>query len=183
MRQDFVRKSKLLSLVLRHDPSHAGIQLDSEGWVAVDALLAGLATRYPEFTRALLEEIVATNDKRRFVLSPDGTRIRAAQGHSIDVDLGLEPAEPPARLFHGTASRNLDSIRAQGLVPRGRHHVHLSVDERSAMQVGARHGKPVVLAIDAGAMARAGRAFYLSENDVWLADEVPPAFIRFPEHS
>jgi putative RNA 2'-phosphotransferase len=130
--------------------------------------------------RATLDRVVGENDKQRFALSADGRRIRASQGHSVAVELGLEPREPPAVLFHGTADRNLDSIRAEGLRPGRRTHVHLSADEATATAVGRRHGRPVVLRVHAGRMHAAGHAFYRSDNGVWLTARVPAADIGFP---
>jgi putative RNA 2'-phosphotransferase len=130
--------------------------------------------------RPTLERVVAENDKKRFALSADGTRIRASQGHSVRVELGLEPVEPPAVLFHGTADRNVEPIRHQGLRPGRRTHVHLSADEATAVAVGRRHGRPVVLRVHAGRMHAAGHAFYRSDNGVWLTDAVPPEHIAFP---
>jgi putative RNA 2'-phosphotransferase len=121
---------------------------------------------------------VATNDKQRFAI--DGDRIRANQGHTVDVDLGLPVAEPPGYLFHGSVVRHVATIRAEGLRPMDRHHVHLSPDRETATRVGARRGKPVVLSVDAGAMHRAGHVFRVSANGVWLVDAVPPEFLRFP---
>jgi putative RNA 2'-phosphotransferase len=174
-----VRASKFLSLVLRHDPGRIGIVLDDAGWTDVAALLAACARHGVPLTRAQLAEVVATSDKQRFALSPDGERIRANQGHSVEVDLQLAPAEPPATLFHGTVESALASIRAQGLVRGQRHHVHLSSDIATATRVGGRRGKPIVLTIRAGEMAAAGHVFYCSANGVWLVDHVPPAFIDF----
>jgi putative RNA 2'-phosphotransferase len=131
--------------------------------------------------RSELEKIVATNEKKRFALSDDGQKIRASQGHSIEVSLGYTPQAPPARLFHGTATRFLDSIRREGLRKGERHHVHLSAEESTARIVGRRHGKPVVLVVNAEAMEAEGHAFFLSDNGVWLTDRVPTAFIGFPE--
>jgi putative RNA 2'-phosphotransferase len=169
--------SKFLSFVLRHQPEAAGVTLDSAGWVEVDRLLASCAARGRRITRAELEEVVATSPKQRFALSDDGARIRANQGHSVDVSLGYEPAEPPDVLFHGTVRRALPSIREKGLVRMERHHVHLSPDEATAVKVGGRHGTPVVLRIDARAMRQAGHVFYCTPNGVWLTDAVPPGFI------
>jgi putative RNA 2'-phosphotransferase len=173
--------SKFLSLVLRHQPSTAHVMLDSAGWVGVDALLAGCARAGRPISRADLEEIVATSSKKRFEFSADGTRIRASQGHSVEVQLEYAPQEPPETLYHGTATRFLDSIRAQGLLKMARHHVHLSAETRVTMEVGARHGKPVLLAILAGQMHREGHVFHRSTNGVWLVEHVPPQHIRFPE--
>jgi putative RNA 2'-phosphotransferase len=170
--RDVVRRSKRLSSVLRHAPDRVGLTLDAAGWVDVDALLAALG-----WTRAELERVVATNDKRRFALDGTGTRIRASQGHSVAVDLGYAAQPPPPVLFHGTAERNLPAIEAEGLRPGRRHAVHLSPDEATARRVGARHGRPVVLRVDAEGMARDGAVFTRSANGVWLVDAVPPAFL------
>ena len=177
MRPELVRTSRFLSLVLRHDPGRIGLALDGAGWARVDDLLARAAQAGTPVTPAELRETVETNDKRRFALSADGARIRASQGHSVAVDLGLAPQRPPDRLFHGTARRHLASIQAAGLVPGRRQHVHLSADEATAVAVGARHGAPVVLSVDAGAMHGQGFPFYRSANGVWLTAAVPPTFV------
>ncbi|KJH66488.1 RNA 2'-phosphotransferase [Chromobacterium violaceum] len=173
--------SRFLSLVLRHQPETIGLQLDDQGWADIGELLARLAAKGRNLGRKQLEKIVLDNDKQRFAISEDGLRIRANQGHSIKIDLGLAACEPPDRLYHGTASRFLDAILAEGLRPGQRQHVHLSADWQTARKVGARHGKPVVLEIDARAMRQAGLAFYRSDNGVWLIDGVPPVFIRQTE--
>jgi putative RNA 2'-phosphotransferase len=173
--------SRLLSLVLRHDPDKIGIELDSAGWVSVETLLAALARHGRPITRSGLDEVVATNDKKRFAFSDDGKRIRASQGHSVEVELGLEPVVPPEELYHGTATRFLETIRAEGLRPMSRQHVHLSGDVITATKVGVRHGKPVILIVAAGAMHRSGVKFYCSANGVWLTDAVEPQYLRFPE--
>lgn len=180
MRHELVKHSRFLSLVLRHDPSAIGIQLDDAGWVDVTTLLAALQSRRSPITREVLVEIVETNNKRRFAFSEDRLRIRASQGHSIEVDLELEPSSPPDLLYHGTAAKNLDSIRANGLLRAQRNHVHLSADHATANRVGARHGTPVVIEIKSGRMADSGFTFYLSENGVWLTAHVPSIFIVFP---
>src|SRR4051812_11958796 len=169
--------SKFLSLILRHDPAKVGIVLDAAGWTDVAALLAALAAHGHAITRDELAEIVRTSDKQRFALSPDGTRIRANQGHSVDVELELPEATPPATLYHGTVAEFLDAIRDKGLIKGSRHHVHMSADIETAKKVGGRRGKPVVLVVRAEAMAAAGHVFFLSANGVWLTDHVPPAFI------
>jgi putative RNA 2'-phosphotransferase len=148
--------------------------------VSVDALLAALAARGPALSREDLAEIVATNDKQRFAFDEGGTRIRANQGHSVEVDLELAPATPPAILYHGTATRFLDAIRKEGLTPQGRHHVHLSRGADTARTVGARHGTPVVLVVDAARLSGDGATFYTSANGVWLVDAVPPRYLTFP---
>lgn len=181
MDASLVGLSKFVSKVLRHAPESVGLRLDEAGWVDVDDLLAAAAGAGVPLDRAALERVVAENDKKRFALSPDGLRIRASQGHSVAVELGLQPVTPPDVLFHGTADRNLDSIRAQGLVPGRRTHVHLSADEATAVSVGRRHGRPVVLRVQSGEMHRAGHPFFRSENGVWLTAAVPPEHLRFPD--
>jgi putative RNA 2'-phosphotransferase len=170
--------SKLLSYVLRHRPDSIGLTLDAHGWADVGELLACLAAQGKAVERALLERVVAENDKQRFALSEDRSRIRASQGHSIAVDLQLRAAEPPAVLYHGTASRFLKSILATGLRAGARHHVHLSADRDTATRVGARHGFPAVLIVDAARMHADGIDFYQSDNGVWLTGDVKPAYLR-----
>ena len=179
--RDLTQSSKFLSLILRHEPAKFGVILDGAGWTEVEALLAACRKHGREMDRAMLERIVATNDKKRFSFDETGTRIRANQGHSVEVELGYEPATPPALLYHGTATRFIDAIRAEGLKKMARHHVHLSAAEVTARTVGQRHGKPIVLVIDAGAMVGQGFAFFVSANGVWLVEYVPATFIRFPE--
>ncbi len=177
-----VRLSKFMSLVLRHQPEAANIYLDDEGWAAVDALLKGMAQAGLPITEDELREVVASSDKQRFALSTDGSRIRANQGHSRPVELGLQPMTPPALLFHGTASANAASILASGLKRQRRQHVHLSADAETARKVGSRHGRPVVFQVDAAAMAAAGHLFYCSANGVWLTDAVPPQYAAMQEN-
>jgi putative RNA 2'-phosphotransferase len=177
---DLKRTSKFLSLILRHEPAKFGVVLDAAGWVPVEALLSACARHGHAIDRAMLERVVAENDKKRFSFDESGERIRANQGHSVDVELGYEAAQPPDLLYHGTAVRFVDAIRAEGLKKMARHHVHLSADEVTARAVGQRHGKPAVLVIDAAAMAAEGIAFYVSANKVWLVEHVPARFIRFP---
>jgi putative RNA 2'-phosphotransferase len=174
------RTSKFLSLVLRHEPQRIGLILDPSGWVEVEALLTACRHHGMPIERADLEEVVATNEKKRFAYSDDGQRIRASQGHSIEVSLGYTPQSPPSQLFHGTATRFLDSIRKDGLNKRERHHVHLSADAETAQKVGQRHGKPAILIVLAEAMHSRGHTFFLSENGVWLTEQVPVEFIEFP---
>ena len=174
------KKSKFLSLVLRHEPSVAGVTLDEAGWVPVAELLAGCRQAGVAITDEELTEIVRTSDKQRFALSEDGTRIRANQGHSVDVELGYEPAEPPGVLWHGTAERYLAPIREQGLIKGARHHVHLSETAETASAVGRRHGKLVLLQVDAGRMHGDGYAFFKTPNGVWLVDRVPVQYLALP---
>lgn len=173
--------SKFLSLILRHSPATIKLKLDENGWADIDDLLAGAARHGKPFNRKLLEEIVADNDKKRFSISDDGQRIRANQGHSVKgVDLELAPVTPPAALYHGTASRFAASIRDQGLIAGTRHHVHLSADTATAINVGRRHGVPLVLTIEALALHEQGQPFYLSANGVWLTGPIERRFIVFP---
>jgi putative RNA 2'-phosphotransferase len=178
MDKRYTRISKFLSYVLRHRPDEIGLQLDAQGWVSVSDLLAASVAHGQPITRDELDYVVANNNKRRFAISEDGEQIRASQGHSIEIDLRYEAANPPELLYHGTAKRFLVSIREQGLVKGARHHVHLSTDAETARAVGIRHGKPVVLAVRSGDMARAGITFYFSANGVWLTEHIPPEYIE-----
>jgi len=180
MSKELVRVSKLLSLVLRHEPQRIGIMLDSAGWVAVDELLAAVNRAGWSVTRAQLQQVVAENDKQRFRFSDDGLRIRANQGHSVEVALELSPKTPPDLLYHGTATRFLTSIRQQGLLAQSRQQVHLSADQETAVKVGQRHGKPVVLMVSSGLMHRDGYHFYQADNGVWLTDHVPSSYLVIP---
>ncbi|GAA5014075.1 RNA 2'-phosphotransferase [Kitasatospora paranensis] len=173
-----VKVSKRLSRILRHDPASVGITLDAAGWVAVDTLLAALARHGTRVGRADLDHVVATNNKRRFAFSEDGRSIRASQGHSVEVDLGLPPSDPPAVLYHGTTGRVLEAVFREGLRPMSRQDVHLSADTETAVRVGSRHGRAVVLVVDAAAMAADGHEFRVSANGVWLTDAVPPRYLR-----
>lgn len=165
-----VRLSKQLAYVLRHDPSSVNLRLDNAGWVALEELAAALNV---DVTK--IEDIIASDDKSRFALV-DGL-IRANQGHSINVDLKLANAAPPEFLFHGTVERFLDSILGSGLTPQRRHAVHLSKDKETAVNVASRRGEPVILTVASGEMSRAGHAFQVSENGVWLTNTVPSEFI------
>ncbi len=178
--KELIRTSKFLSLILRHQPERVGLMLDRAGWAGIEELLQAVNRHGIPVTFEQLQHIVATSDKKRFAFSEDGLRIRASQGHSVEVELGYEPQTPPELLYHGTALRCLDSIREKGLQRMGRHDVHLQAETATALQVGARHGKPVLLTVRAGEMHRAGYLFYCSANGVWLVDHVPPQFIEFP---
>jgi len=177
MTKDYVKVSKFLSYVLRHKPDAIGLELDAEGWASVDELIEKAPLADMVLDRPLIADVVATNDEKRFRLSDDQTLIRASQGHSIEIDLGLKPAAPPDILYHGTATRFLDSILAQGLLPKARQFVHLSADQETATKVGARHGKPVVLIIDARKMSESDVVFYQADNGVWLTAHVATEFI------
>jgi len=177
--KDITRASKRLSRHLRHDPGGLGITLESGGWVTVDTLLDALRRHGLSLSRAQLDVVVETNNKRRFAFDETGTRIRASQGHSVDVDLGLSAAPPPDVLYHGTVATFLDAIFREGLRPMKRHAVHLSATVDTARTVGARRGKPVILAVDAAAMATDGHEFQVSANGVWLTAAVPPVYLSF----
>lgn len=169
--------SKFLSLVLRHDPGAIGVILDAQGWTDIAALLDKAAVAGMPIARVDFDRVVSLNDKRRFTLSEDGLRIRAAQGHSIDVELALTPVASPPPLYHGTATRFLEAILREGLTPQSRRHVHLSADVETARTVGRRHGRPVVLRIDVAAAIARGLPFYLADNGVWLTTNVPAALL------
>ncbi|MEV6647393.1 RNA 2'-phosphotransferase [Amycolatopsis sp. NPDC051371] len=170
--KEITRISKRLALHLRHDPAALGLTLAPDGWVDVDTLLRAL-----KITREQLDEVVETNNKRRFAFDATGTRIRASQGHSVSVDLGLADATPPDVLYHGTVAKFLDAILLEGLRPMKRHALHLSATLDTARTVGARRGKPVILQVDAARMAAAGHAFQVSANGVWLTTSVPPEYL------
>ena len=168
--------SKFLSYILRHKPSEIDVNMDAQGWVSVAELIEKTPAHY-RLDRPRLAEVVALNDKQRFKLSDDGEYIRANQGHTLKIELDLEPHAPPAVLYHGTATRFLESIMQQGLKPGLRHHVHLSADIATAKAVGQRYGKVVILEVAAATMRARGHRFYLSENGVWLVDHVPVEFL------
>jgi putative RNA 2'-phosphotransferase len=172
-----IQVSKYLSLVLRHKPGKIGLAIDEHGWADVNELLLKLEAAGLRLDRATLEMVVEKNDKKRFTFSPDGQKIRASQGHSIPVDLDLEPVSPPELLYHGTALRFLQSIQEKGLLPKERNHVHLSKDVITAWTVGKRHGQPVVFLVKARQMEQEGYLFFLSANGVWLTAAVPPHFL------
>ena len=175
MEKELTKVSKYLSFLLRHQPQAIGLNLDEQGWASVDELIA--KTTDFELNDDLLKLVVETNDKQRFALDVAARRIRANQGHSIDVDLALEPITPPDVLLHGTADRFIDSIMSEGLTKKKRHHVHLSEFESVACAVGRRYGKLVLLKIDAKTMHQDGYQFFRSANNVWLVDSVPNIYI------
>lgn len=169
--------SKFLSLVLRHKPEAIGLRLDAAGWANIQELVRLAGQNGTVLSEALISEVVETNSKQRFAISDDGRSIRANQGHSVNVELGLTAIEPPETLFHGTAERFIESILALGLSKGSRNHVHLSADIETAVSVGRRYGKPVVLLVDSGKMHRDGNKFFRSENGVWLTDAVSVKYI------
>jgi len=172
-----IRVSKFMSLVLRHNPQQIGISLDDNGWADTNLLLKGIHKNGHKVTFEDLKEVVGTNDKKRFKFNDDFSKIRANQGHSVSVDVEMNEAAPPDVLYHGTATRFLCAIKNEGLISKSRLHVHLSSEKETAIKVGSRHGKPVVLTINAAKMQTDGFIFYLSENGVWLVDAVPPEYI------
>ncbi len=173
MKQDLTKISKFLSYVLRHKPEAIGIELTSEGWITAEELIVAANKDGNNLNKTLLDEVVFTNDKQRFAYSADGLSIRANQGHSVDIELALKPTTPPDTLYHGTATRFIVSIKEQGLIKKQRQHVHLSALHETAVSVGQRHGKPIVLSINSKQMHEDGHLFYLSSNGVWLTDYVP----------
>lgn len=169
---------KYISYLLRHHPEEAGLTLDEHGWVSVNELIAAVERKYSGFDRAVLDEIVATNNKKRYSYSEDETLIRANQGHSVQVDVQLPTAQPPEYLYHGTGEKFVPDIDRMGLIPKSRLHVHLSADTDTARVVGKRHGNPVIYRVNAAEMSRDGFVFYLSVNGVWLTDNVPVKYLE-----
>lgn len=175
--------SKYLSLILRHKPETIGILLDQHGWADVDQVIQGISKTYSGFTLETLKEIVDTDNKQRYSFNSDYTKIRANQGHSVKVDIELKESNPPEFLYHGTAERFTNSIKAEGLKPMGRLYVHLSTDIDMAHKVGSRHGNPRVFCVDAKRMKQDGYKFLLSENGVWLTEKVPPEYLFICLHN
>jgi len=173
-----IKISKFLSLVLRHQPETIGIVLDENGWTDIDRLIDKSAQAGMQITPALLRHIVDTNIKKRFAIDESQNRIRANQGHSVEVELGYKSQQPPEILYHGTGMKAVDQIRQSGLEKRSRHHVHLSSDYETAVAVGTRHGKPFVFEVLTGEMYKDKFEFLLSENGVWLTDHVPAKYLK-----
>lgn len=168
-----------LCRLLRHEPELVGLQVDAEGWADLDELVRKVK-KY-SLTRELVQEIVETDDKGRYRISPDGNRIKCCQGHSIDwVKPRLEVREPPEFLYHGTTAKAWGLIQGSGGIQKmGRHHVHLHDDEDMAWNSANRRKqeKGVVLVIAAKEMHDAGMAFLTSENEIWFTEEVPVSYI------
>lgn len=176
---DLKKTSVFISLILRHQPDVIGISLDRNGWANVHELINGInKTGKYSIDMPMLEEIVRTDNKKRYSFNEDKSKIRANQGHSINVDVELKEAVPPEILYHGTGEKYVDSINAEGLKPKSRLYVHLSKDVETAVKVGSRHGKPVVYIVASGEMYRHGYKFYVSENGVWLTKNVPVDFMK-----
>ena len=176
--KDKIKISKYLAKHLRHSPEDLGLTLETGGWVNIDDLLEAADSKGFSISREELEDVVFSNDKQRFSISDDGTKIRANQGHSTAVDMDFKSAIPPDVLYHGTVAKFLPAIKSEGLKKMNRHHVHLSRDVETATKVGSRRGKPVILEIRSGSMAAAGYKFYISANGVWLTDDVPTIYIN-----
>ncbi len=170
--------SKLCSYLLRHKPEEANLDMDENGWVSVDQLLANCGETHFEFSFEELQNAVDSNDKKRFTFNDDKTKIRANQGHSIEVNVELEPIEPPEFLYHGTAEKYLESILKNGLLKQNRLHVHLTENKETAKAVGSRHGKPVIIEISSGVMSKAGIPFYKSKNGVWLTNDIETKYLN-----
>jgi putative RNA 2'-phosphotransferase len=173
-----IRISKFLSLVLRHKPETIGIELDDNGWTDVQILIDKVNKTDLSLNVETLKHVVKTNAKKRFAFNETFDKIRANQGHSVEVELGYSSQIPPTILYHGTGQKSVDSILKTGLEKRNRHHVHLSADIETAIKVGQRHGKPIVLEVLAGQMHNDKHVFYLSDNGVWLTDSVPSLYLR-----
>lgn len=172
------KTSKFLSLILRHKPEVVGLTLDENGWISVDKLIKACDEYGKKFSFAELKEIVETNDKKRFAFDESERKIRASQGHSLEIEIEFEEKVPPKILFHGTAEKKIGIIFAEGLKKMSRHHVHLSEETETARNVGIRYGKPVIFQVDADAMTAENFKFYVSANGVWLTEEVPPKFLK-----
>lgn len=181
MKTNIKKISKFLSLILRHQPELIGIRLDENGWTNVKELIQKSKRKMPGLTKAVLEEVVANNDKQRFAFNEDYTEIRANQGHSVTVNLEYQPVEPPRFLYHGTVAQFMPAIREKGLQKMNRHHVHISQDRETAIKVGSRRGKPIILTVRSGDMYKNGVEFYQSDNGVWLTDKVAPEYIDFKD--
>ena len=173
-RKNITKVSKFLSLILRHKPQTIGLKLDAHGWADIDEIISN--SKNIKLNREIIDEVVSKDNKQRFII--EGDKIRANQGHSIEVDLELKAITPPDILYHGTATRFLESIMKTGLSRQNRQYVHLSKDIKTAISVGKRHGKVIVLEVDAKRMIRDGYEFYLSENGVWLTGSVPVGYLR-----
>jgi putative RNA 2'-phosphotransferase len=177
MNIDTTKLSKFLSFVLRHKPETIGLKLDSNGWISIQELLSKSNEAGTNFDLEDLLHVVETSDKKRFSISANGLNIRAAQGHSVPVKLGLSPQQPPSVLYHGTATQFIESILREGLKPQNRQHVHLSIDIATARRVGQRHGEAVILKVKTFAMHANGFNFFLADNGVWLTNQIPPEFL------
>lgn len=178
MKDKYKSTSKLMSLALRHDPSVINITLDENGWTSIQSLLEGLGKKGHPLAMGELVDLVESNDKKRFTFNEAGDRIRANQGHSVEVELQLDEQEPPYTLYHGTVAKFLEGIKDKGLLKMSRQHIHLSANKDTAVNVGQRRGKPVILKINTYQMYKDGHKFYCSQNGVWLTEHVPSEYIQ-----
>ena len=181
MSERLVKLGRFISLILRHSPETIGIKLDENGWADVEELITLMNKNRRKIDIDTLKEIVETNNKKRYEFSDDFKKIRACQGHSINVDVELEQAVPPEFLYHGTAVQNIESIKKDGIKKASRQHVHLSSDYNTAYNVGKRHGKPYIIKVSSGKMVKDGKKFYISKNEVWLSDDIEPEYLVFEE--
>ncbi|MEQ5206067.1 RNA 2'-phosphotransferase [Proteus sp. fly-1067] len=179
--KDKVQISRFLSYILRHAPESIGLSLDDQGWGEISQLILLAQKKGTPLTIELINDVVKTNDKKRFAISEDGLFIRAVQGHSLKTTVDYQAITPPKILYHGTATRFIDSIFNQGLIPNGRQYVHLSQDHKTAVNVGNRHGKAVVLIVDSEKMFSDGFEFYQADNGVWLTLSVPVKYLKIEE--
>lgn len=170
--------SKFLSLILRHKPEVIGIELDENGWTDIATLIEKSNANGVQLDKTILQYIVDTNPKKRFAINETMDRIRANQGHSIEIELGYPNQSPPEILYHGTGQKSVQSILETGIEKRDRHHVHLSSDIETAIKVGQRHGKPFVFKVLAKQMHHDNHQFFLSDNGVWLTDNVPAKYLK-----
>ena len=173
-----IKTSKFLSLVLRHQPELIGLELDENGWANVDELIKKTNDHGITLDLGTLNHIVDTNSKKRFAFSESLDKIRASQGHSLEINLGYPEKVPPEILYHGTATKNVESILKSGIEKRDRNHVHLSSDVETAIKVGQRHGKVFIFEVHAEHMHNDNFKFYISENGVWLTDNVPAKYLK-----
>ncbi|MBI6528006.1 RNA 2'-phosphotransferase [Proteus vulgaris] len=179
--KDKVQISRFLSYILRHAPESIGLSLDEQGWGEISQLISLAQKKGTPLTLELISDVVETNDKKRFAVSEDGLFIRAVQGHSLKTTVDYQAITPPKILYHGTATRFIDSIFNRGLIPNGRQYVHLSQDYKTAVNVGNRHGKAVVLIVDSEKMFNEGFEFYQADNGVWLTLSVPIKYLKIEE--
>lgn len=170
------KASKFISLILRHKPQEIGLQLDEYGYVNTNDLINGMIRKGYNVTITDVERIVSEDDKQRYSFNSDKSKIKANQGHSIEVNLELQPVKPPMVLYHGTSKKVLNSILSQGITKKSRQYVHLSADIETASKVGTRHGELVLFKVDSKRMYEDGHEFYLSDNGVWLVDFVPSKY-------
>ena len=181
MSEKLVKLGRFISLILRHSPETIGIKLDENGWADVEELIILMNKNRRKIDIDTLKEIVETNNKKRYEFSDDFKKIRACQGHSINVDVELEQAVPPEFLYHGTAVKNIESIKKDGIKKASRQHVHLSSDYNTAYNVGKRHGKPYIIKVLSGKMGKDRKKFYISKNEVWLSDDIETEYLVFEE--